>query len=420
VADRAAAVRTQVVRQLAHWRAATVALDDPDNFAAPAAWRSLEDYLDLALRRELQAAVNRLIRHAEVVGRQVAAAITLPELESARRAVVGLRRQFVRVETVLDFYGDAVNTRTTPKLGALLRACDQIAYSAIATALAPFDRAVPPVLTYLDKGIGASVLRAGLRLWDPNSVSPAAAIKVTRRSLPCPTALIHEAGHQVAFTLGWNDELAAALSAASPRSPVLADMWAGWASEIAADTFAFAHCGYGAVAALHDVIAGEDDAVFRLTPGDPHPVGYLRVLLGVQMCRQGFGEGPWDDLAEAWQIAHPLSTRPEPVRRLITDSTLLLPAVTDACLARPMRCFGRRSLTALVNPGRVRPTALRDLAARTGPALYTSPHWLTTEGLRLLALSSFRAATEPDQALTITQQAEDWMLRLGATIRTAA
>ena len=57
--------------------------------------------------------------------------------------------------------------------------------------------------------------------------------------------------------------------------------WSAWASEIAADAFAFVHTGFASVAALHDVLSGERGFVFQHTPGDPHPICYLRVLLGI-------------------------------------------------------------------------------------------------------------------------------------------
>jgi hypothetical protein len=46
------------------------------------------------------------------------------------------------------------------------------------------------------------------------------------------------------------------------------------------DAFAFVHAGYASVAALHDVLAGEEGPVFRHIPGHPHPVSFVRVLLG--------------------------------------------------------------------------------------------------------------------------------------------
>jgi hypothetical protein len=413
--DETAALRLQVARQVAHWRAAVVGLQDLENFASVSAWRGLERYLDVALRSHLQGAVDRLSRECDVLTAELRAATTAEQLEQLRRRILRFRTRYLQVETALDFYGHAINSRTTPRLAALLRSCDILATRSMEDVLVPLRRDVPPVLTYVDKGLGASILRAGLRLWDGGSLSPAAAIKVTRQNLYRPTALIHETGHQVAHIVGWNEELAAALSAAlAAEPPELAATWAGWSSEIAADTYAFAHTGYGSVAALHDVVSAESPTVLRFILGDPHPIAYLRVLLGVQMCIRFFGAGPWDDLGRAWIRVYPTSSATPEVRALVERSVPLLPRIAESCLLAPMRGFGGRALVALVNPIRVRPDALERLAHDAGPALFTSPHWLRQESLRLLALSSLRAATEPGRATEVAQQFEDWMFRLGA------
>jgi hypothetical protein len=413
-ADSATAFRAQVSRQIAHWRAATLTLDDPSNFASEHAWRSLESYLDTSLRRELQAAVDRLKREVTGLHTRLGIARSLPELHRLREDVVAFRSRFEKVETVLDFYGDAVNTRTSPKLSALLRACDILATASMQQVLPPLGRSVPPVLTYIDKGLGASILRAGLRLWDPNSLSPAAAVKITRHNLYRPTSLIHETGHQVAFSLHWNEELSSMLGREIGRHDAAAgETWAGWSSEIAADAFAFATTGYAAVAALHDVVAGANDAVFRLPLSDPHPVAYLRVLVNVEMCRHSFGAGPWDDLAAAWLHAHPISRAPGTVQDLLQRCLPHNRTVADVCLGTPMRAFGGRSLARAVDVTRVSPQALAQLATRAGPALFSSPHWLRTENLRLLALSGYRSATQPEHASEIAEEFERWMLHLG-------
>jgi hypothetical protein len=84
-----------------------------------------------------------------------------------------------------------------------------------------------------------------------------------------------------------------------------------------------------------------------------------------------------------------------------------------------MRSFGGRPLIALISPERVKPETLLALEQQLGAALYTSMHWIWTESLRLLALTSLRAVTmaagKPD---TIKQQ-EEWMLRLGAASQAA-
>src|SRR5262249_30607181 len=140
--------------------------------------------------------------------------------------------------------------------------------------------------------------------------------------------LIHEAGHQVAHIVGWNEELAAALETQLQGvPPEIAALWASWASEIAADTFAFMHTGYGSVVALHDVLAGEETTVFRVTRGDPHPMGYLRVLLGVEMCRYFYQSGPWDELAQVWIAQYPLEMVDARISAVVRHSLPFLPQV---------------------------------------------------------------------------------------------
>jgi hypothetical protein len=287
-------------------------------------------------------------------------------------------------------------------------------------ALDQLGRTTPPVLTYIDKGLGASILKAGLRLWDGSTENPAAVIKIVRHNLYRPTSLIHEAGHQVAHIVGWNEELAAALASGLSGEPGEgANMWASWASEIAADAFAFVHTGYAAVAGLHDVLAGNDVFVFRYRDYDPHPVSYIRVLLGIEMCRQFYGPGPWDDLALSWTRSYPLENAESTVRESLRRSLPLVPRVVEILLRTPMRAFKGQSLIALLDPTRVSPQTLMDLERQAGPALYSSPHWVWVEPVRLLALTGFRAAIMPDQVAEVLKQQEAWMLRLGALLQTA-
>ena len=208
------------------------------------------------MRERLTEAVLRLRPIAAALRHELDDAQTVDDLEKVRRRLLDFRRRYARVETAVDFYADAINTRTSREVAALLRACDVIAGRSMAIILGPLGKSTPPVLCYLDKGLGASVLKAGLRLWDGTTENPAATIKVVWHNLFRPTSLIHEAGHQVAHILGWNEEFAAALeNGLAPHGREIAQVWVGWTSEVAADAFAFAHSGYAAVAALHDVLA---------------------------------------------------------------------------------------------------------------------------------------------------------------------
>ncbi len=296
-----------------------------DDLASPEAWGHLERYLGVSLRRHLTGVIDRLQAEATALAALQGAAHSPATAAEVRRKLLALRRQYLRTETTLDFFADAINGRTNPRQAALLRACDTLAHRSMAHLLDQIDKPTPVALTYVDKGLGASILKAGLRLWDGGDVSPVAAIKIVRHNLLRPTALIHEAGHQVAHIAGWNDELARTLSQGiSGRSSDLADVWASWSSEIAADAFGFVHTGFSSVAALHDVLAGDLPMIFRHTPGDPHPISYIRVLLGVEMCRYFYGAGPWDALAVAWTALHPLTSAPGDTRSLLEDSHPIL------------------------------------------------------------------------------------------------
>jgi hypothetical protein len=327
----------------------------------------------------------------------------------------------VAVETTLDFYGDAVNTRTNPKLASILRALDLIAMRSMEAVLQPLGRQTPPVLTYIDKGLGASILRSGVRLWDGGTVSPAAAIKLTRHNLYRPTSLIHETGHQVAHILGWVGEFSEALRhELAPHAPrEVIEGWVDTASEVVADIYAFVHCGYGAVAALHDVVAAEEEAVLRYIPGDPHPIPYIRVLLNVEFCKRMFGAGPWDDLATAWTQVQSLQHAPPATRNFLERSVVLLPRLADLSLMRRMRTFGGRALVDLVDPARVRPDALMQWSQQLGSALDTSMHWANAEPIRLLALSSYEMAVHPERATQIAERYETWTRRVGSVVRAA-
>jgi hypothetical protein len=419
VIDQIQAVQAQTERQVAHWALAASRLK-LDDLASPEAWGRLERYLDVSLRRHLTGVIDRLQGEANVLTAMQRAAQSPLAMVEVRRKLLAFRQQYLRTETTLDFFADAINGRTNPQMAALLRACDSLAHRSMSQLLDQIGKTTPVALTYVDKGIGASILKAGLRLWDGGEISPVAAIKIVRHNLLRPTALIHEAGHQVAHIAGWNQELASTLSQGiSGRSRELADVWASWSSEIAADAFAFVHTGFASVAALHDVLAGDLAMVFRYTPGDPHPVSYIRVLLGVEMCKYFYGAGPWDNLALSWTALHPTNNAPSDTRSLLEDSQPILNSVVRLTLDTPMRSFNGRPLRALIQPERVSPTALGELDRRIGPALFTSAHWLWSEPLRILALTGLQLAGRPRDLKDILQLQEQSMLRLGGALQAA-
>ncbi|MFK4100750.1 hypothetical protein ACI2L1_11870 [Streptomyces sp. NPDC019531] len=407
----------QLAAELRHWRRAAHELTDLDMVAAPQAWAGLESYLGTGVRAGLTRSAEAVATRADQLTAQLPGITGQDDLARLRERVLALRQAYVRAETVIDFFGDAVGTRTSPRLAQLLRGLDLLAVDAMDRILGPLGIPVPPVLVYLDKGLGASILRAGIRLWDA-SLSPAAAIKITRHNLLRPTSLIHEGGHQVAHLTKWTDELATALhEVLAPASPIAAEAWHGWASEVAADVVAFVLTGYAPVPALADVVDGTTAAVYRMPPGDPHPMGLLRVVFNAALCRYWYGAGAWDDLVRTWLYRHPVDAAPAE-SALVARATLpLLPEIVRVCTERPMRAFGGRPLSALADPRRVAPDELRRLADGAGAALYTSSYLQRLEPMRILAWTVVRSQRPDDNA---DRDLETWLRRLGADHATAA
>jgi hypothetical protein len=413
-------LRSQLLRQLNHWEGAAERLDDFEATASPEAWAGLERYVGVTLRGGLKVARDQLKREAVAVRAAFNAVRSRSELERLADQVALLRKRYLQTELLVDFYVAAVRARANPEVGLQLRACDVMADRTVRGTLDQLAMKTPPIMTYFTTGIGASILRIGTRLWD-GSLSPIAAIRLTYHNRFRTTSLFHECGHQVAGITGWNEAFTQILrTRLSGGASEIAETVASWASEMAADSFAFAHSGYAAVVALSDVVAGRGAEVFRFLLGDPHPISYLRVLLGVEMCRRFYGMGPWDELATAWEQLYPLRDAPSFAGTIVTAVTPLLPRIVDAALLTPMTCFQNKTLADLVDPQRASPAALREMERKAGGAAFTSSHWIWNECVRLTALTGLRYATEPEKGPEILKQQEDWMIKLGNMTAKAA
>lgn len=416
MANDVAAEKDALALEVRHWHRASAALTDLEVLASPASWQALESYMGLSIRASLRALATGVTAEAGVLAARLATAASPAELAGIRTSLLRLRRRYEQVETVLDFYGDAVNTRTSPRLGAVLRGLDALAVDSLDRGLRPLGLATPPVLTYLDKGIGASILRSGARLWDA-SLSPVAAIKITRHNLWRPTSLIHETGHQFSHMTGWTAELGTALyDRMVPVSRLAAESWRAWASEVAADVYAFALLGYAPLPALATVVDGPTSKVFRMPYGDPHPFGWIRVLFNVGLCRSWFGPGPWDGIARTWMLRHPLTKASRDVQEISKASLAQLPALADVCTRTPLRAFGGAPLSALADPRSVAPAELARLAERAGASLYTSSYLQRLEAMRVLAWTVLngQSVTGSDDGVEL------WLRRIGGTAAAAA
>jgi hypothetical protein len=240
---------------------------------------------------------------------------------------------------------------------------------------------------------------------------PVAAIKIVRHNLYRPTSLFHETGHQVAYLTGWVPSVRDALARVLADDPQLQQMWTPWASEIAADVYAFLWTGHASVAALYDVV-GDSETILHWPIGDPHPIGWLRTALGCAFSRQCYGDdGPWVSLQRAMQARHPASNADESVQPLLARSMAAMPRIAAACLSAPVPALQNRPMTSVLDPQLASPKALAELERSAGAALWTSPHWRQREGIRIVALAGLREAEKPDTAPQWIDRARAWLTR---------
>jgi hypothetical protein len=404
--------------EVAHWQVAVDALSDLDTVAAPAAWEALERYLQHQIRSRLAELARSLQSEALALVRMFEAGNSTDQI---RRSLLALRARYLRAETLLDFYGDAVNSRTNPALGQLLQGYDIIANDSMSAILTPLGIASPPALVYQDKGIGASILRAGIRLWDDAHPSPVAAIKLTRHNLSFPTALLHETGHQVLALNGYTEELRQKLYAAlAPRSTRLATLISSWASELAADVHAVHHAGWAPVFALANVVDGPSHQMFRIQRGDPHPPGFVRTLINARLCQAWFGAlGPWVDLADVLRQRHPLEAA-GPAGPITAEVIGAIDTIIEISSMTPMRSFHGASFGDVLDPRRVSLTSLRELELQAGDTLLTSGYLQRRESVRILSLLATRGIQDPARLHEHRKTLVDWVRALGNPIRASS
>lgn len=410
-------IKDSLYRQVNHWLQAALRLSSFENLASANAWHGIERKMGVLLIESLKKSIDDVIAKGTNLKKRLDNnQSSEDDLHSIKKSLLSLRDSYLKAEESIHFYTVAINSRTTSGTAALLRACDIMCEKSMRDALQPLGIETPYVLTYIDKGVGASILKAGIRLWD-GRVSPVAAIKVTQHNLYRPTAIIHETGHQVAHILNWTEQVAHTFDTQLKNYPnFVSEAFAGWASEIVADAFAFVHTGFAAVASLHDVVSGSPSAVLAYHQFDPHPISYVRVLMNIEMCRQFYGPGPWDGLEEAFKNDYDLSLVASSANQLIRSCVQALPDVVRLLLKNSYPAFGNRPLSQLIPPEKVSPKELEKLEYIAGPALFTSHAWIWKESIRLLAINGYKIGCGKGDLPALYKQQEDWMTQLGFAV----
>ncbi len=399
-------------RQITHWHNAAKRLAKLELMASDIAWKGLQPSTGVMIQQFLHRSTQQLEQRGQKLQEQLKAAHSPVLQQQLRRSLLRYKADYLRSETTVHFYTDAINTRTQQDVAAMLKGCDVLCNVCMQRFLEPMHKEVPPVITYLDKGLGAAIMKAGLRLWD-GTLSPVALIKITHHNLTRPTAVLHECGHQIAHILNWNTELAALLQTIKDKDALVAKTFAGWSSEIAADAVALVTSGFAAVAALHDVVDGDADMVFNYEASDPHPISYLRVLLNCAMCSVLFGKGEWNNLEKEWKENHPIDEADREAAIIIKKSLPLLPDIAALILHTKQKAFGGKSITQIINAQLVSPTALKQFDDEFNSRANHPYEYLKANSLRMVALSGFKVAIQKSNMDNTTENLSQFLKKLG-------
>jgi hypothetical protein len=287
-------------------------------------------------RSELRLRIQAFIRWLHGRGAVATAA-------EAQQKFVFLRLRFNAVLSQLELFNQVITQRSESEQGVWLSGLDVVSSDALAL---PGYYEAPPVICYLDRGVGAAIRRARTRL-PGGGENPVAIIRIPRERMigsGIASSLIHEVGHQGAQLLGLVNSLRPALQARQRQEadPLIWQLWERWISEIVSDFWSVARIGVVSTLGLIGVVGLPRPFVFRINVDDPHPVPWIRVKLS---CTIGDALNPhpqWNRVAQMWESYYPLDTLDETRRDLILRLEKSLPAFV-ALLAehRPPALRGR-------------------------------------------------------------------------------
>lgn len=286
-----------------------------------------------------------------------------------------LRLRFNAVLSQFDIFSSAITQRSENEIGVWLAGLDEVAFDALALEGAFYEP--PPVVCYLDRGMGAAIRRARTRL-PGGELNPCAIIRVPRERMVgagIAGSLIHETGHQGAAMLDVLPSLRGAIDAVRRRMRGPArEAWAAfyrWISEIVADFWSTATIGIAAPMGLMAVVSLPRAFVFRENVDDPHPTPWIRVKLSAAMGKELFPHPQWDRLSRLWEELYPPQGLPVSVRRRIAAQEAQIPAFVRLLAGhRPRMLRGRAFAEAFPIASR-QPAQLaeRFRAWRANPAL---------------------------------------------------
>ena len=335
----------------------------------PAAQTAIEGFLAKG-RRELKERVEGFLSWLHGEGRQASA-------EDLQRRFVFLKLRFNAVLSQLELFHQVIGQRSESEQGVWLSGLDTVAADALAL---PEYYEAPPVICYLDRGIGGAIRRARTRM-PGGGENPVAVIRVPRERMigsGIASSLIHETGHQAAALLGLVPSLEQVLRAKQQgaRESTAWRLWERWISEIVSDFWSVARVGVVSTLGLIGVVSLPRPFVFRINVDDPHPTPWIRVKLS---CAIGDGLYPhpqWQRVARLWESYYPTAGLDDERQNLLARLQESLPEFVATLIGHRPKALRGRSLREAMNVEQRTPRRLTELFAAWNKApqqMYRAP-----------------------------------------------
>ena len=306
-------------------------------------------------RRELKERIQDFLGWLKGEGQRASAA-------DAQHRFVFLRLRFNAVLSQLDLFNQVITQRSESENGVWMSGLDVVSADALAL---PEYYVAPPVVCYLDRGVGAAIRRARTRL-PGGGDNPVAIIRVPRERMigsGIASSLIHEVGHQGAALLGLVPSLRPVLQLMQRKSaePAVWRLWERWISEIVSDFWSVARVGLASTLGLIGVVSLPRPFVFRLNVDDPHPMPWIRVKLSCAIGDALYPHPQWQKVAELWGSYYPAATLNDELRQLIAQIERAIPEFVSVLVNHRPTSLRGRSLREVMSSEQRSPARLTTL-----------------------------------------------------------
>ena len=325
----------------------------------PASQIAIENFL-IAGRRHLRALVHEFLAWLH------SPQSMMSDAEEAQRRFSMLRLRFNAVLTHFDLFNNVITQRSESETGIWLSGLDVVS----ADALNLGERyAAPPVICYLERGVGAAIRRAHTKMPGGGN-SPAAIIKVPRERMVgsgIASSLIHEVGHQGAALLDLVESLRPVLRGmqrGSQREYRAWQFWERWISEIVADFWSVARVGVTSTLGLIGVVSLPRAFVFRINADDPHPSPWIRVKLSAAIGNALYPDPQWGRLTQLWEAYYPLTGLHPDTQQTFAMLERTMPGLVAVLVNHRPRALRGTSLTEALEVETRPPSVLRAALAR--------------------------------------------------------